>query len=484
MSSSTAERRDRAGNGGPLANRFARRIAAGSRLFAADKAGDVAVMFGLMAIAMFGLVGAAVDYGRWLTARNDTAMAIDAAVLAGGRMLQTGGSETDAKNAALRVYNQNVADRPGVDGTLTFVASNGGTEFTAQGDLWMRTPFLSFIGTDEMPLFNTTGSEYSKAKLAVGGNAETNLEISLMLDVSGSMSGTKFSDMKTAAKDLVEIIVWADQSEYTSKVAIAPFSADVNLPLTLYNAVRDPAMSATVYGPNVCTTNKGKTTCVTGTAFTRKSPCVVERKGTDKYTDAAVGAGKYIMPLYGKSGGGCSTPSSSAVVPLTSNKATLISKINGLSLGGGTAGHLGTAWAWYLISPNWGSVLGGSSVPASYTSTNTKKIAILMTDGEYNRQYSAFGIESGTSGAPTPTGQVNGSSVNQARALCDGMKAPGKDITVYTVGFDLGGNATAISTLSYCATSPAHAYLAEDGAELKEAFRAIALKISSLYLSR
>ena len=62
------------------------------------------------------------------------------------------------------------------------------------------------------------------------------------------------------------------------------------------------------------------------------------------------------------------------------------------------------------------------------------------------------------------------------------MKATG--ITVYTVGFQLGGNKTAIETLNQCATEPGKFYNADDGDQLKQAFRDIALKLTSLYLSK
>jgi hypothetical protein len=102
-----------------------------------------------------------------------------------------------------------------------------------------------------------------------------------------------------------------------------------------------------------------------------------------------------------------------------------------------------------------------------------------MTDGEYNTQYDTNGVQTGSTGAGSA---VNGDSTTQARALCTAMKAKG--VTVYTVGFDLGGNQTAIDTLNQCATDDSKFYNANDGQELKQAFRDIALKISSLYLSQ
>ena len=49
------------------------------------------------------------------------------------------------------------------------------------------------------------------------------------------------------------------------------------------------------------------------------------------------------------------------VIPLTNNKATLSSFFTNAKIGGGTPGHLGTAWASYLLSPDWSTVWPASS---------------------------------------------------------------------------------------------------------------------------
>jgi Flp pilus assembly protein TadG len=467
--------------------------------FASDRRGDVAVIFGLMAIMMFLMVGGAVDIGRWLHARGDTVAALDAAVLAGGRALQLNGDEQAAITAAQRFYNENKKNRltlssstggdNGDADTITFLVSGDGTEFTAQGAAYIGTPFLSLMGIKALPLLKLTGSEYSTAKLAVGGNAKTNIEISMMLDVSGSMdSNNKFEDMQEAAKDLINIVVWEDQSEYTSKVAIVPFSADIRLSSAMLNAVSNPSAPSTIAGQTYSCKVRGVWTTCPAPTF-RRQECVVERIGTDKYTAAGPAAGRYITRKYANvsnSTAGCSTPTASSVMPLTNDKTALINKINAMTTGGGTAGQLGTAWAWYMLSPDWSTTLtaaaGAVSAPKPYSTFNLLKIAILMTDGEYNNQYTAQGILTGTTGNVNGSTAANASSNTQARELCNEMKK--KDITVYTVGFDLGGNQTAINTMNYCATSPSHAYTADNGNELKQAFRDIALKISALYISR
>ena len=216
---------------------------------------------------------------------------------------------------------------------------------------------------------------------------------------------------------------------------------------------------------------------------------MVERAGNQKYTDAAPASGQYVMAHYTTSSSGgkgvCTVPSTAAIAPLTNDKSSLLTIVSNLKAAGGTAGHLGTAWAWYLLSPNWAS-LWPSSTPAPY-GTTVKKIAILMTDGEYNTQYDSNGISVNQNSYPTCSGAANGCSTTQARALCTAMKQQG--ISVYTIGFDLGGNQTAIDTLSQCATAPAtptdpvQFYNVTSGVQLQQAFHDIALKLTSLYLS-
>ena len=469
--------------------------------FVANRSGGVAVVFGLMAIVLFLAMGGAIDYSRWLDARAQSLAAIDAGVLAAGRALQMHpGDVPGAMASAQRFYQQNTVNRlPLASDSITFKTENNNTIVTAQGSAYIGTTLLQLAGINKLSLFDLSGSEFSKAVLAVGGNAGVNLEIAMMLDTSGSMSGQKIVDLKGAAKSLVDIVVWNDQSTYTSKVSLAPFSADVRLPDSFRDLARganNPAFVEYAYACNGHGGGNGNGNGNNGNGngnngngggnanapCTKKyyrTPCVVERKGSEKFTDMAPADGRYVMAEYNSSGT-CSQSSDNAVVPLTSNKVLLDSKIDRLVIGGGTAGHTGTAWAWYTLSPNFNSIWPDAmNHSADYGADKLKKIAILMTDGEYNTEYNTDGVKVGSIGAGSA---VNGSSVVQAKALCDGMKARG--ITVYTVGFDLGGNATAIDTLTYCATDPQKFYNATDGSQLRQAFLDIALRLSKLHLTQ
>ena len=230
-------------SGSGLSMRYRERLAS----FAQDSAGDVAVIFGLMAMAMFMLIGAAVDLGRWLNARDQTIAAIDSAVLAAGRALQTnGGNRTDAINTAKIYYKEAVSNRLVVkNDNISFKVIDDGSAVQATGNAEINTPFMRLAGINELPLLKLSGSEHSKSVLGIGGNAQLNLEISMMLDVSGSMgSGSKLDDMKAAATDLVDIVVWQNQSKYTSKVAIVPFSGDVRPPVEMLPIVTPPVSTS------------------------------------------------------------------------------------------------------------------------------------------------------------------------------------------------------------------------------------------------
>jgi hypothetical protein len=444
----------------------------------------------LMGLVLMLAIGAAIDVGRWLHARDQTVSAVDSAVLAGGRWLQTNSGDTGGAVAtAQKFYSQNVATRLPVTGdTIAFAVGDDGMSISATGTAYIQTPFLQIANIDKLPLIAEGQQPIAQAQLAVtGGNGSQiqSLEISVMLDVTGSMAGQKLQDLKDSASDLLNIVLLSGQSNLTVKVGIVPFSEDIRLPNS--GALNLARGTSNLPSTKSITTGSGRSQTTTKYYL---SDCVVERAGNQKYTDAAPAAGQYVMAHYTTSSSGgkgkCTVPSTAAIAPLTSDKSSLLTIVSNLKAAGGTAGHLGTAWAWYLLSPNWAS-LWPTSTPAPYGTETVQKIAILMTDGEYNTQYDSNGISVNQNSYPTCSSAANDCSTTQARALCAAMKQKG--IVIYTIGFQLGGNQTAIDTLSQCATAPTtpmdHVkfYNVTSGVQLKQAFRDIALKLTSLHLS-
>ncbi len=363
--------------------------------FRRDESGSIALIFALTSFIVIALIGGAVDYGRALTARDQIQNAVDASVLAAARVWQTENDLALAEARGMEFYEKNKPQNV-TSSVSSFTPDIVRNAIVMEASADVPAPFLTAaIGTymrQNVQFQNYTVYARSEALLAVGGNSETNLEISMMLDVTGSMSGQKIEDLKDAAKDLIDIVVWSDQSEYTSKVALVPFANAVNLGSTaLVNSVRGAEKSGS------CLTNSSSVSCThttnaspTSTQWAWGTParwnkftdtggterryrasgvCVTERTGSDRYTDAAPNAAaRKVGPRYFSNsliGGNNNTPNEqnncnglyrtsdpeiNAVLPLSSDKAELKQRIDKLTLAGATAGQLGTAWAWYMLS--------------------------------------------------------------------------------------------------------------------------------------
>ncbi len=206
--------------------------------------------------------------------------------------------------------------------------------------------------------------------------------------------------------------------------------------------------------------------------------CVSERTGDEAYTDASPSSAPVGM-IYDNDGGDGDCPNR-ALVPLTSNKTTLTTTITNLSTGGGTAGHIGIAWGWYTLSPNFNEMWPTSTNnAAAYGTPQVLKVAVIMTDGEFNRAY-CNGVPSQDYGGQINCDATNGDPFDQAEALCDAMKAAG--ITIYTVGFRLAADSEEEAIMEYCASGSA--LLASNGTALQTAFASIGESIGQLRLTR
>ncbi|HEX4298069.1 MAG TPA: ubiquitin-activating E1 FCCH domain-containing protein [Devosia sp.] len=213
--------------------------------------------------------------------------------------------------------------------------------------------------------------------------------------------------------------------------------------------------------------------------------CPTERSGANAFTDVAPSTTRFNYN-YVSGGSDCITQT---IQPLTSNKTTLHNLANSLTAANSTAGHLGLAWGWYMISPNFGYLWPTASQPAAYGRANLIKAVVLMTDGEFNIQYCNGVLSSdsinGTSSQKINCSAPDGTSQNQAVALCNGIKAAANDTVLYTVGFDLEGDTNAINLLRTCATSPADFFQATAGtSDLTTDFTAIAQDLNNLRISK
>jgi Flp pilus assembly protein TadG len=338
--------------------RASARLAALARRFARDSSGTVAMIFGLMLIPMAAMIGLAVDFGRVYAVNSSTQGALDAAALAAGRAAQVEPTDTlnKASAAATAFFNQ-AKPKNVVSSTLQFSPNSAETAFTVTATSWVRTPFLGaldfIIKKDAQSGAPTvcSGSYFncvkmtttSTAELKAGGDGGSNIEVSMMLDVTGSMCSpcSKIDAAKDAAKDLVDIVIWNDQSQYTSRIALAPFAEAVNVGKTLAPLVRGTVtsgtqtltssdMSKTSVQPNKQNLKYPNVSGGTPT-WVISSKCVTERIGNDKYTDTAptstatyVGKGYFGTNTDTSCGvGNFADEEVNSVYPLSADKDTL-----------------------------------------------------------------------------------------------------------------------------------------------------------------
>ncbi len=155
--------------------------------------------------------------------------------------------------------------------------------------------------------------------------------------------------------------------------------------------------------------------------------------------------------------------------PLTDDQRSLTDFIDAMEPNGGTAGHVGLSFGWYMLSPRWASVWPNESEPLEYDKPDSAKFLILMTDGEFNAE------------AP----DVSESSVSQAADICRNIKDQ-TNITIFTVKLGTFESSNTIGTQSiteFCASSPDTTLNPTDGESLVDDFRSIAQQISDLRIS-
>ncbi len=419
------------------------------RRFFRDDNGGTAVFFALSLIPVGGAVGLSIDTARAYTAHTHLQAAVDAAALAGAIAYNQTTNTASATSNAQSTFDVSVAMKiPGATSTITFDATARKLSISAAYDA--PTTFMKIVAAGPA----TTTVHASADSVVQGGGLSKNLEVSVMLDVTGSMgqnSGTagvtKLQAMQTAAKNVVDTVVQTTQTPFSSRVALAPFSAAVNV--------------------------GGYFQTVTGGAPVSGWTSVVERAGAFNATNdppsSALFPSERIVHTSARSplwyianyekARTTNTPVGATVVALSSDVAGLKSSIDAYSADGTTAGQIGTAWAWYLLSPSWSSVWTGASTPAPFSSS-VSKVAILMSDFDYNVYYQ---------------GSVGDMNV-QAMAVCTAMKNSG--VTVYTIGFQVDHTKPAsVNLFTNCASDPSKAIEATDGATLISTFDVVATTV-------
>ncbi len=406
--------------------------------FGRDRRGSVAIIFAISLFVVISSIGLAIDGARAYNVSARLHSALDSAALAAGKKLDEGAGDEVVEDTARDFFlaHWQALRIEGVTASAPKVTINRkGHEVNVAVDVAVAATFAQVAGI----------SRFAFTRDATVVIESKRIEVAMALDITGSMGGGgKIEALQDAARDVIDTLFAGNPAPGFVRIALAPYSAAVNA------------------GPYAATVSGGAS--VDG--------CVFERDGVNAYTEAApsteaLGAeatpaspanGQYMCP-------------SATIMPLTDDRNALRDSVRSYTASGWTAGHIGAAWAWYLLSPQW-TPWPAANRGLPYTDTRAVKSAILMSDGMFNTSY-----KNGSQNSTDPT--AVGSSPYQALQICAAMKARG--ITVYTVAFQAPPEAEAL--LQSCAT-PGASFNATSNNELRQVFREIANRIAGLRLSR
>lgn len=420
--------------------------------FRTDRRGSVTILFALSALVLIVIAGGSIDFVRAVHARNQLQVAADSAAIAAARVWQMENDLAAAENKALAHYNENKpADL--LNEVPTFTPDVASGTFAIQATAEVPTPFLSLVGIVTYHI-----GVAARARVHPG----IPVEIALMLDATQAMAGPKLQSLQAAATRFVDMVLASQDGRGLLRIALAPYAEGVRPGDPYYEYVVGTPAATTRFDD------------INGNRQTyRKSDCTAERTGPEAFTAAAPLEPDKLIAIYTRNGQ-CTPDAGNPVTPLTSNKSALTTAIADLRAGGLNGGHLGVAWTWYLLSPDWSAVWPISSEPRPYGSV--QKVAVLMTDGGWEVAYDASGVATRDSGR-NPN---NGASDAYSRQLCDNIKAAG--ITIYAVGFDLK-ESRAIENMRDCASDGSKFYNAISGDELQLVYQDIATQIGRVHLT-
>ncbi len=342
-------------------------LASQVRSFAEDTSGTMSYLaiVGSLVMMVFGGVG--IDMMHAELKRIKVQNTLDRAVLAAANIENT--------MAPQQVVEEYFAAM-GLGDALTSIdveQSMTAKRVTANGQSAISSDFMSLIGVDKLNAYG----------LATAEHATANIEISMVLDVSGSMGwNSKIVNMRNAARNFVDIMMPADGQALTT-ISIVPYNATVNLGTTTASYFTLDALH-------------NYSNCVTfdQSDFDQAavSPSVeLTRLAHFDLNSTNVYSTEISSPW-------CRTGDTSAVIAHRSDPATLKAHIDSLNAGGNTAIDLGMKWGTALLDPaarpaitamsNDGLVDPNFAArPASYADPETSKYVVVMTDGENTTQY-------------------------------------------------------------------------------------------------
>ncbi len=353
--------------------------------FARDEDGAM-IIFGIMIFGlMLAIGGLSFDLMRYEAHRERLQSTLDRAVLAAASLNQ----ELEPKDVVVDYFAKaglsNYIDEQDI--IVTEDVNFRRVEATAHINVVLHHGHFAKMGqeTGENIL---VAEAHSIAEESIG-----NVEISLVLDVSGSMNSySRLTNLKTAAKDFIDTVYDSAQPDAVS-TSIIPYATQVNAGENLIQ----------YFTRNLAHVNSGCLNFTTSDFSTAAMSLVTPYDQTihfDPWTDENDSFDLGETPDDPVCGDEKEyvADGSREILPWATNKTTIKNYIDDFSANGNTSTDIGAKWGAALLDPSLQSVLtsmiGTNDVdatmagrPYAYEDNDSLKIMVIMTDGEHTSQY-------------------------------------------------------------------------------------------------
>ncbi|WP_146346820.1 pilus assembly protein [Falsiphaeobacter marinintestinus] len=339
------------------------------------------VVFGVyvfLIILMFAGIG--IDLMRYERDRAELQYTLDRAVLAAADLDQ----DLDPQSVVQDYFN-----KAGLGDYLADVTVNEGLGYrvvSANASSDMSTQFMHMTGVETL-----TVPAASTAEERIDG-----VEISLVLDVSGSMnSNSRLYNLKIAARDFIDQMVDNSEEDKLS-ISIVPYATQVSLPddmMDEFNVTNEHSYSN-------CINFEGSafnTTSVSTVAELERTMHFdpwYDWDGRDNDPEELIG----MDDGYNSSLPVCEAMANREILPLSKDRQELKDYITALTARGNTSIDLGMKWGTALLDPSLQGPVDGmiadgkidvafDARPHDYDDGETLKVIVLMTDGQNTSQY-------------------------------------------------------------------------------------------------
>lgn len=375
------------------------------RRFERDESGALIIFTLILFFLMVMMGGVAVDVMRYETIRTELQNTLDRCILMAASLDQKLDPESVVRDCVARA---GLTDELA---SVHVVDNLNRREVSATGVAPTNPVFLHLVGIDR---FDAKG-------VSAASQGINNVEISLVLDVSGSMSGTKLSNLKVAAQDFIDTVTQGDDHKRIS-ISIVPYNAQVNLGSDLLNQYNvQKKNKGNGQNPTLSNSYAQGSNCVEMPTSFYKSPGLTNQQPMNQtahadfmyntnyaYSYVSATDSTYALPRYDATY--CRTTALNQIMLASNDAAALKSKVRGLEAGGNTSILMGMKWGVNLLDPDTRPMFQdlaakgkmGSDLavrPFDYGDRDTMKIVVLMTDGEHvSHTYIADDYKVGNSG--------------------------------------------------------------------------------------